>query len=103
MIDESWVLMAEAIVILPPDMRGQKIVERGDRPPPRHLARGFEPFGMLVHHGIDDMNESIITGEQSMTSREQVALQPTLAIVLAEDLHDATVASKMVVKVEQRL
>ena len=36
-IDEAGVLMAEAVMVLAPDMRGQQIVERGDRPPPRDL------------------------------------------------------------------
>ena len=39
MIDEAGVLVAEAVVVLAPDMRGQQIVERGDRPPPWDLAR----------------------------------------------------------------
>ena len=38
MIDEAGILMGEAIVILPPDMRGEQIVERGDRPPPGNPA-----------------------------------------------------------------
>ena len=33
-IDEAGILMAEAVVVLPPDMGGQEIVERGDRSPP---------------------------------------------------------------------
>ena len=37
MIDKSGILMAEAIMILAPDMRRQQIIERSDRPPPRHL------------------------------------------------------------------
>ena len=34
-VDESRVLMTEAVVVLPPDVRRQQIVERGDRPAPR--------------------------------------------------------------------
>jgi hypothetical protein len=37
-IDEARILMAEAVMVLAPDMRGQEIVERGDRPPPGKLA-----------------------------------------------------------------
>ncbi len=33
-IDKAGVLMAEAVVILTPDMGGQQIVQRGNRPPP---------------------------------------------------------------------
>ena len=38
-IDETGVLMREAVVILPPDMRGQQIIQRGDLPPPRQMPR----------------------------------------------------------------
>ena len=34
-IDESRILVAEAIVILPPDMRSQPVIERGNGAPPR--------------------------------------------------------------------
>ena len=43
-IDEAGVLMAEAVVVLPPDVRGQQVVERGDRPPP-----GDVPCHVLSH------------------------------------------------------
>ena len=33
-VDEAGVLVGEAVVVLPPDVRGQQVVERGDRPPP---------------------------------------------------------------------
>ena len=41
MIDEARVLVAEAIVVLPPDMRRQQIIERADGPTPRDLADVF--------------------------------------------------------------
>ena len=31
MVDEAGILMRKAVVVLSPDMRGQKVVERGDR------------------------------------------------------------------------
>ena len=33
-VDEAGILVAEAVVILPPDVARQQVVERGDRPPP---------------------------------------------------------------------
>ena len=36
-VDEARILVREAVVILPPDVRGQQVVERGDRPPPRQM------------------------------------------------------------------
>jgi hypothetical protein len=59
-IDEAGVLMAEAVMILPPDMRGQEIVERGNRAAPGQRARNFQPFGVLVEHGIDDVDEGLV-------------------------------------------
>ena len=40
-IDEAGILMAEAIVILPPDMRGQEVVERSDRASPGEPRETF--------------------------------------------------------------
>ena len=37
-VDEARILMAEAVVVLPPDMARQQVVERGDRPPPRNVG-----------------------------------------------------------------
>jgi hypothetical protein len=37
-VDEAGVLVAEAVVVLPPDVRGEQVVERGDRPPPGDAA-----------------------------------------------------------------
>ena len=41
MINETWILMAETIVILPPNMGSQQIVERCDGPAPGNVARNF--------------------------------------------------------------
>ena len=30
-VDEARVLMAEAVVVLPPDVRGEQVIQRGDR------------------------------------------------------------------------
>ena len=68
MIYEAGVLMAEAIVILPPDVGGQKIIEGSDRPAPGNGARDLQPFGMLVEHGINDVNESLVAGEQAVAA-----------------------------------
>src|SRR6516164_9577008 len=42
------------------------------------------PFGVLVEHRIDDVDERLITREKAMAAGEQVALEPALALVLAE-------------------
>ena len=37
-VDEARILVAEAVVVLAPDMRGQQVVQRGDRLAPGELA-----------------------------------------------------------------
>jgi hypothetical protein len=49
-VDETRILMAEAVVILTPDMRRQQIIERGNRPPPGDVVAHLEPLGVLVEH-----------------------------------------------------
>src|SRR3546814_8611513 len=50
----------------------------------------LEPLGVLVEHRIDDVHERLIAVEHAVTSGEQVSLEPALALMLAEHLHDAT-------------
>ncbi len=52
---------------------------------------------MLVEHRIDDMNESLVAVEQPMPAGQQVALQPTLTLVLAQHLHHTSAAGKELV------
>src|SRR6266576_1467751 len=44
MIDETRILMTEPIVILPPHVGGQEIIERRNRAAPRNLADRLQPF-----------------------------------------------------------
>src|SRR5678815_5962398 len=97
MIDEAGILMAEAIVILAPDVRREQIVQRGDRAAPRNPLRHFQPLGVLIEHGIDDVNERLVTGKEPVSAGEQVPFEPSLALVLAEHLHHATVWRNMIV------
>ena len=39
MVNEAGVLVGKAVVILPPDMGGEEIIERGDLPPPGQVRR----------------------------------------------------------------
>ena len=52
---------------------------------------------MLVEHGIDDVNEGFVAGEKAVAASEQIAFEPTLAHVLAENLHHAAVGLKVFV------
>src|ERR1700676_1333215 len=86
MVEETGVLMRETIVILSPDMRTQQVIERRDLAAPWEACRYPQPFGMLIEHRIDDVNERLVAIEQPVPSREQVAFEPTLALVLAQHL-----------------
>ena len=88
-IDEAGVLVRKAVVILAPDQRTEQIVERRDRLAPGNLARDLEPLGVLVDHGVDDVDEGLVAGEEAMTAGEQIAFEPALAHVFAQHFHHA--------------
>jgi hypothetical protein len=48
MIDKPRILMSESVVILPPYVRSQQVVERRDRTPPLDLAGDLQPLRVLV-------------------------------------------------------
>ena len=76
--------MGEAVVVLLPDVRGEQIVQRGDLAPPRQFERHLQPFGVLAEHRIDDADEGFVAVEQPVPAGQQIALEPALALVLAE-------------------
>ena len=99
-VEEAGILVREAVVILLPDMGGEQIVQRGDRPPPGQLRGDLQPLGVLAEHGVDDANKGLITVEQPVPSGEQIAFQPALALVLAEHgvQHASVRRQKLVVR-----
>ena len=76
-VDEPGVLMGEAVVVLAPHVARQQVVERRHRPTPRDVAGRLKPLGMLVEHGVDDVDERLVAIEQAVASGEQIALEPT--------------------------
>ena len=88
--------MAEAIMVLPPDMRRQQIVQGGrSAAASGKSSRHFQPFGVLIEHGIDDVDEGFVTGEQTVPTGQQIAFEPTLAEMFAQHLHHATFVGEM--------
>ena len=81
--------MCEAVVVLPPDVRRQQVIQGRDRPPPRQFQAHFQPLRMLGEHGVDDADERLVAIEQAVPTGEQIALQPAFALMLAQHLHDA--------------
>ena len=96
-VDESGILVREAVVVLAPDVRAEQVVERRDRPPPGDLARHLQPLRVLVEHRVDDVDERLVTVEQPVPAGQQVALEPALALVLGEHLHHAAAGCEVVV------
>ena len=86
-------------MVLPPDMGCQQVVQRSDRLAPGNVAADLEPFRVLIEHGIDDMDERLVAGEQAVASREQLSLEPAFAHVLAQHFHDAAVDAEVDVDV----
>ncbi len=74
MVDEAGILVAESVVILPPHMGRQKIIQRGDRSPPGDMTADLQPLGMLIEHRIDDVNEGLVAGEEAMPPGEEIRL-----------------------------
>src|SRR6185437_100357 len=66
-------------------------------PPPRDLARHLEPLGVLVEHRVHDVHERLVGVEDTVTAGEEISLQPALALVLAQDLHDAALGRQVVI------
>ena len=85
------ILMREAVVILPPDVAREQVVQRGDRPPPRQPARHLQPLRVLVEHRVDDVDERFVGVEQAVPAGQQIAFEPALALMLAEHFHHAAV------------
>ena len=73
-VDEPRVLMAEAVVVLAPDVARQQIVQRADRPPPRDVIADLQPLGVLVEHRIDDVDERLVAGEEAVPAGQEIAL-----------------------------
>src|ERR1041384_8735839 len=90
--------MAEAVVVLTPDVRSQQIVKRRDRPAPRNAAGDLEPLGMLVEHRIDDVDERLVAGENAVPAGEEIAFEPAFALMLAQHLHHSSVRAAVIVR-----
>ena len=60
MIDEAGILMGKAIVVLPPDMGRQQVVQRCYRLAPRDRFADLQPLRVLIEHRIDDVDEGLV-------------------------------------------
>src|SRR5215510_11672151 len=94
---EPRILMAEAVVVLSPDVARQQVVQRANGAAPGNVIAYLQPLGVLIEHGIDDVDECLVAGEEAVAAGEEVAFQPTLALMLTEHLHYAPVRRQMII------
>src|SRR6185369_3537191 len=50
---------------------------------------------MHIEHGIDDVDKSLVSGEESMSPREKVAFMPTLQGVLGEHFEYSAIGGQL--------
>src|ERR1700722_1946196 len=90
-VKKSRILVRKSVMILPPHQRSdEKVDRRHGGTPGKLILRLLQPFRVLVEHGIDDMDEGFITGEETVSASENIPLKPAFECVLAEHLHDAS-------------
>ena len=91
-IDVAGILVAEAVVVLPPHQGRQENIQRRHRGAPGHLFfTDVQPFSVLVEHRVHHVGEGFVGVEESVAAREEIALQPTLQGMLAEHFHHPSV------------
>ena len=84
MVEEAGVLVGEAVVVLLPHVGREQVVQRRDVAAPRQLRGDLEPFGVLVEHRVDDVDERLVAVEQPVPSGQQISFEPPFALMLTE-------------------
>ena len=59
-VEKPRVLMAESVVVLPPHVRREQVIERCNRPSPGYPICLLEPLGVLIEHRIDNVHERFV-------------------------------------------
>jgi len=67
-IEETGILMCETVMILSPNCCCEKDIEGSDLDTPFDLETFFNPFAMLVYHGIDNVDEWFVAVKKTMTA-----------------------------------
>ena len=61
------------------------------------MTSNFQPLGVLVKHRVDDVDKRLVAGEKAVASRQQIAFQPSLTHMFAEDFHHAAIGRDAIV------
>ena len=88
-VHEPRALMGESIVVVAPTGRRQQVVERRHWLAPRQTRRRLQPLDVLGGHRRHHQREGFIGSKYTVATGQQVAFEPTLAVVLAENFHHA--------------
>ena len=83
-VEEAGVLVGEAIVILAPDGGGDEQIDGSNRRAPGNLFADGQPLGVLVVHGIDDVHEGLVGGEETVPAAQHIAFRPAFQRVLGQ-------------------
>src|SRR5207247_2450059 len=75
------------------DGSNQEIDGRDGCAPPELQLRFLQPFCVLIEHRVDDVNERLVAGKETVTPGENITLEPSLKRVFTQHLHHASVAS----------
>jgi hypothetical protein len=55
---------------------------------------------VLHGHRIDDHRKRLVSSEQPVLASEGVAFEPSMAVMLAEDFHDAAFVKNMIIDID---
>jgi len=113
-VEEPGILVGGPVVVLAPHMGGEQVVQRGHRSPPWDLRGGFEPFGMLVEHGINidradiallviDATEGVTHQDQRLAERIDAAGSPVVMVLNKWECLGTDARQSVLADVEDRL
>src|SRR5207247_9577353 len=90
--------MGKTIVVMPPHVRQGEVIKRCDRSAPGNfLARRLGPFRVLIKHRIYDVDEGLVGREKTVPSGEEIAFEPALTGMLAENFHEPPFRRQMII------
>jgi len=67
-VQKTGVLVRKAVVILPPNRRRDQQIQRSDLLAPGQVIADGQPFGVLVEHGIDDVDKGFVGREEAVAA-----------------------------------
>ena len=96
-VHKAGCLVAESVVIVSPCMACEQNIQRCDRFAPCMLVALLQPLGVLRHHRIDDLRESLIGGPHAMPTSKQVSFKPSLTKMFAQYFQHTATRAEFVV------